>query len=491
MCLLLAWAVAALHAGVIRGTVLENQTSKPLSRAQVVLESIGGTAGGAHSSRTDRSGNFVFSSLPAGAYVLKASRRGFMPMEYGQKRWNSAGVPVTLTEDAAPFLTIRLPRYGGITGTIVDENYVGWLEGDVVAYRYAQPPVLVARGRSDERGVYRISGLEPGRYLVRSAAMQNEDGSYLPTFSQEAVRAEESRPVEVYFEQDSTGVDVRPSEGRLFSLSGVAVTNPPGMTATITLVSDMGRQTMQGSVFHFVGLAPAAYEVYAETQGNPYQASYTSLGGLDHDTSVTLQLLPVRERQIEVNPAPPGGSASVQILARRKDLAGVGEPAALRVANNRALLTPGRWELMPTPPPGYYVSGFSGSPPGRGEVSRPDGWNEVAAAYYSSIRFTLSSGPGAVHGVVKSSGETVAGAPVYLEAYDPVTRKRVTDLRTVRTDMRGLYRFESLAPGVYRVLSTFEYRSPDSAEMEMAGAQTASVAASGDLAVDLDLYVIR
>jgi hypothetical protein len=43
---------------------------------------------------------------------------------------------------------------------------------------------------------------------------------------------------------------------------------------------------------------------------------------------------------------------------------------------------------------------------------------------------------------------------------------------------------------VYRVLSTFEYRSPDSAEMEMAGAQTASVAASGDLAVDLDLYAI-
>lgn len=491
MCLMLAWAVAALHAGVIRGTVLENQTSKPLSRAQVVLEPVAGTAGGAHSARTDRSGNFAFSSLPAGAYVLKASRRGFMPMEYGQKQWNSAGVPVTLTEGAALFLTIRLPRYGGITGTIVDENYVGWLEGDVLAYRYSQPPVLVARGRSDERGVYRISGLDPGRYLVRSAPMQNEDASYLPTFSQEAVRAEESRPVEVYFEQDSTGVDVRPSEGRLFSLSGVVLTIPPGTPATVTLVSDMGRQTIRGAAFQFAGLAPAVYEIYAEIQGNPSQAAYTSLGGLDHDSSVTLQLQPVRERQVEVSPAPPGGLASVQIMARRKDLAGVGAPETLRVANNRASMAPGRWELMLTPPPGYYVSGFSGSLPGRGDVSRPDGWNEAATNYYSSIRFTLSSSPGAVHGVVKSSGETVAGAPVYLEAYDPVAWKRVTDLRTMRTDMRGMYRFEGLAPGVYRVLSTFEYRSPDSAQMEMAGAQTTSVAARDDLAVDLDLYAIR
>jgi hypothetical protein len=57
--------------------------------------------------------------------------------------------------------------------------------------------------------------------------------------------------------------------------------------------------------------------------------------------------------------------------------------------------------------------------------------------------------------------------------------------------MRGMYRFEGLAPGVDRVLSTFEYRSPDSAQMEMAGAQTTSVAARDDLAVDLDLNAIR
>ena len=96
-----------------------------------------------------------------------------------------------------------------------------------------------------------------------------------------------------------------------------------------------------------------------------------------------------------------------------------------------------------------------------------------------------------MQGVVKASGEPAAGAPVYLEAYDPESKRRLLDLRTTRTDMRGAYRFDGLAPGVYRVLSTFEYGSPDVAQMELAGAQTVRVAWSGNQTADLDLYEIR
>ena len=490
MCVLLAWAAAALHAAMLNGTVVESGSSKPLSGAQVVVEQIGDTAGGAHSIRTGRNGSFEFPSLPAGVYVIKASRRGFMPMEYGQKRWNSAGTPVDVPESGLS-VTLRLPRYGGITGTIVDENDVGWLEGDVLAYRYVegQPPVLAGRGRSDERGVYRISGLEPGMYLVRSAPMQTEDASYLPTFSKEAVKAEESRPVEVYLEQDTAGVDVRPAEGRLFTLTGSVGPIPPGVPVTVTLVSDMGRLTSQGSLFRFTGLAPALYEIYAETSADPPQVAYQNLGSLTHDSGAELRMFAMPDRRIDVSPSPPGGTPAVQFLARRKDLAGVGEPEALHVADNRTPARLGRWELMLIPPIGYYVSEFSGGPLGRGAASRPEGWNEVTSA--NAIRFTLSSGGGAVHGVVKSSGQPSAGAPVYLEAYDPAARRRVTDLRATRTDQRGQYRFEGLAPGVYRILSTFEYRSPDTAQMEMAGAQSVAVAQAGDLTADLDLYEIR
>jgi hypothetical protein len=46
--------------------------------------------------RTSISGVFEFSSLAAGWYTVRVTRLGFMPVEYGQKRWNSAGMPMQL-----------------------------------------------------------------------------------------------------------------------------------------------------------------------------------------------------------------------------------------------------------------------------------------------------------------------------------------------------------------------------------------------------------
>src|SRR5262249_18645680 len=135
LCLCLIFLAGALPAAVIRGTVVENQTSKPLSRTTVSLEPVSGTPGNPHSARTNIYGTFEFDSLAPGAYVIRASRRGFRPTEYGQKNWNSAGRPIVLAADASTFVTIRLPRYGAITGTILDENDVGLPQQTVVAYR--------------------------------------------------------------------------------------------------------------------------------------------------------------------------------------------------------------------------------------------------------------------------------------------------------------------------------------------------------------------
>ena len=77
---------------------------------------------------------------------------------------------------------------------------------------------------------------------------------------------------------------------------------------------------------------------------------------------------------------------------------------------------------------------------------------------------------------------------MYLEAYDATARKRVTDLRATRTDLTGSYHFDDLAPGLYRVLATFEYQNPDSAAMDLAGARLAEIEAHAALQADLDLF---
>jgi len=78
-----------------------------------------------------------------------------------------------------------------------------------------------------------------------------------------------------------------------------------------------------------------------------------------------------------------------------------------------------------------------------------------------------------------------------LEPYEVNLRKRAGDLRVVRTDMRGQYRFEGLAPGSYRILSTFEYLSPGVEAMDLAGAMPLTMEARTEVSRDLELYVIQ
>src|SRR5262249_42276145 len=155
-----------------------------------------------------------------GAYLVSVSRRAFAPVHYGQKRWNAAGVPVLVDESRPAVLNIRLPRFGAITGTLLDENDLGLPEHEVVAYRSTRPPRMVARGTRDDRGMYRIFGLEPGAYFVRTVGKEYEEGSYLPTFSPDSFVVEQARTVEVSLDEDTPDVNVRPSPGRLFSITG-------------------------------------------------------------------------------------------------------------------------------------------------------------------------------------------------------------------------------------------------------------------------------
>jgi hypothetical protein len=204
------------------------------------------------SARTNRFGLFEFAGLPPGAYLVRASRVAFETAQFGQKRWNSSGTPLVLAETDAPFLTIRLPRFGSITGTVVDENEVGLPEFAVAAFLNTRPPQLLAQATSDDRGMFRIYGLPPGNYLVRSVAKLYEDGGYLPTFSRETDLVDQAYTVEVSLDQQVDFVNVRPLPGQLTSLTvEAAPTDPKYRPVTMTLVSDMGRWTVPGPVHVF------------------------------------------------------------------------------------------------------------------------------------------------------------------------------------------------------------------------------------------------
>ncbi len=495
--LLLLLTALPLEAAILRGTTVEHATGKALARTRVAIEPLPGTSGPTLSVYTNSYGVFEFINIPAGAYLVNAVRRGFAPVHYGQKRWNAPGTPVVLDQDQTVIISVRLPRFGAITGYVVDENDVGMPEHEVIAYRNTRPPKAVAKFPTDDRGWFRVWGLEPGSYLIRTAGRRYEDGDYLPTFFRETLRVEEAAPVQVALDEDTPDVRVRPVPGKLLNIAGVVNPCYGNQTVTLTLVSDMGRETITtGSSFSFSGKPPGNYEIFAETPADRRMmacGAYMPLA-LDNRDYTDINISMIRLASIAFNFEGVTGidPNRIPILMRRRDLAGESEPQTLRLVNSIAAFNPGRWEVQLRPSPSYVAIDFHGLRGERPENLRADGWVELLVRGSGNVTWTLSDKPGAIHGIVNGPGhEAVPGAPVLIEAWDPVANQRVHDLRTVRADMQGRYQILGLAPGAYRILSTLDVEAPDSAEIDALSPRTVKVELGRDQQLDLDLSVIR
>lgn len=439
--LIVAMVAASVRAAAIRGVVVDNQTGRPLARATVVAQPIAGTSGAPRSVRTAPDGAFELSGMSDGAWLVIGSRRGFAPTQ-------------SVARADAPSVTIRLRRFGAIGGTVLDENDVGLQEHDVVAYRDARPLVIAARARTDDRGVYRLDGLEPGVYLVRSVGRDYDEGRYLPTFSREVVRLEEARPVIVKYDQEIGQVDIRPFPGRMVSLAGRVYTRSQ---AVVTLIADTGSlNTTPGAngEFRFPPVPPGVYEIYAQSRDAAAWQRVNLWSDLA-DVRVNLQPFPELQLSVEDTDGKPIDPAEVPILLRRRDLAGEGMSEPFR--GPARVLAPGRWELTLGPTPAWYAV-------------QPGGWSETVVTGPGAVRFVLSHRPATIRGVVRDAArEPVAGVPVHLG-----------NLRTVRTDNSGRFEFYGLAPGPYRLLATFE--TPPGGN-----AAAVSVEEGQDRSIDLDL----
>ena len=141
----LGFAVA-LHAGTVRGVVVEHASGRALARSLVRLDPLPGSAPGVKpvAIRAGRVGQFLFPSVAAGSYLLTAVRDGYFPAGFGQRLPAGRGRPIEVTGDSSLFAELRLRHKGVITGRVLDEN------GVVVAkhFRKAPPEASVGLLRS-------------------------------------------------------------------------------------------------------------------------------------------------------------------------------------------------------------------------------------------------------------------------------------------------------------------------------------------------------
>jgi len=162
----------------LSGRVIASESGKPIKRARVFI-----TAADVPSGRgmlTDDNGVYEFTELPAGRYTINASKSGYIQLSYGQRRPLQAGTPLQLLDgQQLRNIDFALPKGGVIAGRVADEtgDVMPGVAVQVLRYQSQQGErraVATGQAQTDDRGVYRIWGLNPGNYYV--SALPRQDG---------------------------------------------------------------------------------------------------------------------------------------------------------------------------------------------------------------------------------------------------------------------------------------------------------------------------
>src|SRR5262245_33280336 len=120
---------------------------------------------------TDAQGQFIVPRLPAGRFTITVNRTGYLNATYGQKRPGGRGMPLALMDGQQAKIAMALIRGGVITGTVVGDDGEPQQNAQVRLWRYMSDTgarrLQSQNGAStDDRGVYRFHGLQPGDYIV-------------------------------------------------------------------------------------------------------------------------------------------------------------------------------------------------------------------------------------------------------------------------------------------------------------------------------------
>ena len=307
--------------------------------AQGVLGGMG-SLNASRTTLTDAQGAFVIEHLPAGQYSVSASRNTFLTTQYGQKKPAGPGTTVLLNDGQKLTLNLQLFRGGVIAGTVFGEDGDPLVQTQVQVWRFTMNSGVKRLQRSnstttDDRGAYRLSGLQPGEYLV-SATVNNSDAimadrmladtalieqaiaagaiqagaapglpatvaipvpqpsqnrtienfppGYVPAFHPNTIEPRNATTVRVAGGDEHRFIDIQVRVAQASNIVGT-VTNPPGqdLGVQVFLMNDdpfmdapnMARVEPNGQ-FVFRNVSPGKYTVLAEVISAPNRDSWTT-----------------------------------------------------------------------------------------------------------------------------------------------------------------------------------------------------------------------
>lgn len=434
---------------IIRGFVVAADNGQPLRRAQVRL-----TSPETRESRlatTDSQGRFEARELGAGRYTITASKGGFVPLQYGQRRPSEQGTPIVIGDaQVIERIVIALPRGSVISGRITDEFGEPVANAVVSAVRYGYAGgtrrALPAGGQNardttDDLGQFRLFGLSPGEYYVTAAfrmgggevtdPAQDVTG-FAPTYYPGVSGVGEAQRVAVGIGQETMNVSFALIATRLVRITGTVMdsSGAPANGGSVVLVpTDMrgAMPMMQGGNgrieatgrFRLTNVAPGRYTLQTRPGRQSLEIGRlpVTVGGEDLENLVLV--------------TSPGATVSGRVVGP------TGQPPPLTPRDINITARPADLNRM-------EMAGANAMPFDQTRSARVEpAWTFELGGLIDGRIFRVNAPQGWALESVSLNGQDVTDSPIELSAGQKVTglvialTDRLTDLSGAVTDSRG------------------------------------------------------
>ena len=435
---------------------------------------------------TDQDGNYKINNVAAGAYQVSFGAVGYVPAN------NISGFRNIAVGDGENIENVNftLVRGGVITGKITDadgrpviEQAVRLFSADIPDQQQGQtqPSQPINVSFTDDRGIYRMFGLNAGRYKVASGRGDFVFGyinnlgrvPYKEVFYPDTQDYAKAKVLEVSEGSESTGIDIslgRPVES--FSASGRVIEGEKGQPVAN---KQLAMQRLVGDVVEYLpqflstnglgeftaeGLTPGKYQVSLMSELNgAMRAENTSFDIIDSDvTGITVRVIK-------------GASISGSVVLETDDKRAFANLTQLQI------------QAYVQPSPGLVTGSFSQASIG-GDGSfliggLPSGTVNVAISRMKGYVLSRIERDGVtqVRGLEVKEGEQVAGVRVIVNYGTAKLRGLVTiengplpdgarifvrlvksgealNLRPPSIDERGHFFVDGLPPGSYEITAS-------------------------------------